>query len=610
MRQLILGYLFLVMMSLPGMAKDETYYCFNPKYVNAYSNYVEANQKYLNPSNRCATEYDLEAYEISKNIYDKAQIIYSERREILTSKFKSGEIRGSEQASLFHKETDKMIADLMSKDNLRAELKNTKNKENLVLLLEKNLVNKEKFPRINENNSTKITKLNNFSNEQINDFKKNYSKVAILIPKDFIVNSLIVNKETQRSEYAAGTSTIPNDEYARLQRYYYELQRGIDSRENELRNFPQNKSCQNPELAWACALGDILGTYSKGKIVDEINEMQNELIRTRRALNNTPQYIKQNIYRPYEFVVETIESKKEVKYDFISIQGEVIEKANIKFEDVKKFEVASGLSLEDKFFRSLDNKFSKRNTIESWENGPIREISISELNTIYNNSKKSNINKRDLNALIANEDKKIASNIIDRKSNTQINQNISNVAKNEDKRFGSVVVVRTNSGLGTGFYISNNQIITNYHVVEKANNISIENFKGEKSSVKIVKQDLQRDMVLLETNLKGQPVKLYNKAIQIGIPVEAIGHPRGLNFSVSRGVVSGVRQMDSTYSFSKNRNTLFVQTDAAINPGNSGGPLFYETFVIGINTQGLKKNETEGLNFAVHYDEIKNFIKN
>jgi len=610
MRQLILGFLFLVMMSLPGMAKDETYYCFNPKYVNTYSNYVEANQKYLNPSNRCATEYDLEAYEISKNIYDKAQIIYSERREILTSKFKSGEIRGSEQASSFHKETDKMIADLMSKDNLRAELKNTKNKENLVLLLEKNLVNKEKFPRINENNSTKITKLNNFSNEQINDFKKNYSKVAILIPKDFIVNSLIVNKETQRSEYAAGTSTIPNDEYARLQRYYYELQRGIDSRENELRNFPQNKSCQNPELAWACALGDILGTYSKGKIVDEINEMQNELIRTRRALNNTPQYIKQNIYRPYEFVVETIESKKEVKYDFISIQGEVIEKANIKFEDVKKFEVASGLSLEDKFFRSLDNKFSKRNTIESWENGPIREISISELNTIYNNSKKSNINKRDLNALIANEDKKIASNIIDRKSNTQINQNISNVAKNEDKRFGSVVVVRTNSGLGTGFYISNNQIITNYHVVEKANNISIENFKGEKSSVKIVKQDLQRDMVLLETNLKGQPVKLYNKAIQIGIPVEAIGHPRGLNFSVSRGVVSGVRQMDSTYSFSKNRNTLFVQTDAAINPGNSGGPLFYETFVIGINTQGLKKNETEGLNFAVHYDEIKNFIKN
>ena len=598
------------MMSLPGLAKNQTFYCYNDSEPKVYVNVVNENSQ-----NRCSLSTDIE---IPKNVWEKLKDITIKNSARLTNNWPGTNNPDQNKAiEKNNEELRKAYLEVLKEHNInkeqitkQAEGKNNKNKENLVLVLEKNLVNKEKFPRINENNSTKITKLNNFSNEQLNDFKKNYSKVTILIPKDFIVNSLIVNKETQRSEYAAGTSTIPNDEYARLQRYYYELQRGIDSRENELRNYPQNKSCQNPELAWACALGDILGSYSKGKIVDEINEMQNELIRTRRALNNTPQYIKQNIYRPYEFVVETIESKKEVKYDFISIQGEVIEKANIKFEDVKKFEVASGLSLEDKFFRSLDNKFSKRNTIESWENGPIREISISELNTIYNNSKRSNINKRDLNALIANEDKKIASNIIDRKSNTQINQNISNVAKNEDKRFGSVVVVRTNSGLGTGFYISNNQIITNYHVVEKANNITIENFKGEKSSVKIVKQDLQRDMVLLETNLKGQPVKLYNKAIQIGIPVEAIGHPRGLNFSVSRGVVSGVRQMDSTYSFSKNRNTLFVQTDAAINPGNSGGPLFYETFVIGINTQGLKKSETEGLNFAVHYDEIKNFLKN
>jgi len=134
MKKILLSLFLLVMMIVPGMAKDETYYCWKPKNVSTYLNYVEANSTYLNLSNRCATDDDLEVYEISKSIYDKAQNILNERKEILTSKFKSGEIstslrsnRDSEKVSLFHKETDQMIADLMSKNNLRVELKNKKN---------------------------------------------------------------------------------------------------------------------------------------------------------------------------------------------------------------------------------------------------------------------------------------------------------------------------------------------------------------------------------------------------------------------------------------------------------------------------------------------------
>jgi serine protease Do len=76
------------------------------------------------------------------------------------------------------------------------------------------------------------------------------------------------------------------------------------------------------------------------------------------------------------------------------------------------------------------------------------------------------------------------------------------------------------------------------------------------------------------------------------------------------GIVSGVRKMSSIYSATNDANILFIQTDAAINKGNSGGPLFHKNYVVGVNTQGLAKDETEGLNFAVHVDEIQKFLRN
>ena len=90
--------------------------------------------------------------------------------------------------------------------------------------------------------------------------------------------------------------------------------------------------------------------------------------------------------------------------------------------------------------------------------------------------------------------------------------------------------------------------------------------------------------------------------------VEALGHPRGRKFSLTKGWISAIRQESSTYSSTNNTNVLFIQTDAAINPGNSGGPLFYKDKVVGVNTQGLSKKETEGMNFAVHFSEVKKFL--
>ena len=90
--------------------------------------------------------------------------------------------------------------------------------------------------------------------------------------------------------------------------------------------------------------------------------------------------------------------------------------------------------------------------------------------------------------------------------------------------------------------------------------------------------------------------------------VEALGHPKGRKFSLTKGWVSAIRKESSVYNVSGKDNVLFIQTDAAINKGNSGGPLFMENRVVGVNTQGLSKERTEGMNFAVHFSEVQDFL--
>ena len=113
----------------------------------------------------------------------------------------------------------------------------------------------------------------------------------------------------------------------------------------------------------------------------------------------------------------------------------------------------------------------------------------------------------------------------------------------------------------------------------------------------------------MKTNEKGKKVSFYNGAIKQGAKVEALGHPRGKKFSISQGIVSAIRNESSVYNVSGINNVLFIQTDAAINKGNSGGPLFLDNKVVGVNTQGLSKKSSEGMNFAVHFSEVLDFLK-
>lgn len=172
-----------------------------------------------------------------------------------------------------------------------------------------------------------------------------------------------------------------------------------------------------------------------------------------------------------------------------------------------------------------------------------------------------------------------------------------------------VVVYNPKGGLGTGFYVRDDLVLTNYHVTEGAQFVEMKLFGGQESFGKVISKDIRLDLALIKTQSRGIPVTFYTEnKLPLGKTVEAIGHPKRLEFSIARGVVSAIRKIQSKRA-SGGKPILFIQTDTAINPGNSGGPLFLGKKVVGVNTQKLAATGLEGLGFSIHYSEVLNFLR-
>ena len=177
----------------------------------------------------------------------------------------------------------------------------------------------------------------------------------------------------------------------------------------------------------------------------------------------------------------------------------------------------------------------------------------------------------------------------------------------DDSRSRHVVVIESPDGsLGTGFFVAPNRILTNQHVVGASGFVVIRDQTGAEGIGRVLKSDLMRDLALLSSDLEGTPVALRTEMnLRPGSTVEVIGHPRGLEYSLTRGIVSAVRMMTSEVGGGE---IMSIQTDAAISPGNSGGPLFLGKEVVGICTWKQVGRGTEGLGFAVHVSEIVAFL--
>ena len=164
-------------------------------------------------------------------------------------------------------------------------------------------------------------------------------------------------------------------------------------------------------------------------------------------------------------------------------------------------------------------------------------------------------------------------------------------------------------GQGSGVIIDKNGLVlTNAHVVERVDNVSVTLADGTNCEGKVLGTDSITDLALVK--IEDQVDSSYaplgdSEGLQVGDWAIALGTPYGLEKTVTLGIVSSLHRDINSLGFSDKRLDL-IQTDAAINPGNSGGPLINSNGqVIGINTL-VRSGPGAGLGFAIPINLAKN----
>jgi len=169
----------------------------------------------------------------------------------------------------------------------------------------------------------------------------------------------------------------------------------------------------------------------------------------------------------------------------------------------------------------------------------------------------------------------------------------------------SIIQIMTPYGTGTGFIIDD-LIITNSHVVGGLKEVVISSKKIKRSIAKVVYDDQNFDLAFISFDFEQPKNKLIlaNRLVEDGDTTIAIGHPYGLNYTATEGIVSRASRLQGELEY--------IQVDAAINPGNSGGPLLNEAGeVTGVNTFIIQN--ANNLGFALPYfyviEAIESFKK-
>lgn len=171
-----------------------------------------------------------------------------------------------------------------------------------------------------------------------------------------------------------------------------------------------------------------------------------------------------------------------------------------------------------------------------------------------------------------------------------------------------VIQIATPYSTGTGFLLPDEGVIvTNEHVIRDNKKVVVKGSSLEKSIVNVVYTDPKYDLAFLDLSglsLQQRNISLEgNDALIEGVKVIAIGHPFGLKYTATEGMISNMRHAQDGINY--------IQHDAALNPGNSGGPLLnIDGQIVGVNTFIIKNGNNIGFSLPVKYlkDTLDIFI--
>lgn len=349
----------------------------------------------------------------------------------------------------------------------------------------------------------------------------------------------IQTPENVTSKYQSSTQTVPNQDYPLAEA-------GLRQAQLNLQSVRQQASYN---AATSQGLGCLIVAVANNAAISNANGVVQQAFEN---LRGTPMTLENPVYTSYDFKKTAVDATKStsVNYYLIDQTDRSYRRGTFDLRVSRSFNVCYGLRDDDYDKSRHLSRAVKEDEVVNFEQSPVK-ISLSKIiEKLSSEERKGLPTIVDLRgALLADRNKHIA--MIKAKAYTGVVQN--------DPRFDSVVVIlNPNGGMGSGFFVTDDLILTNYHVIKDAKYAEMRLRSGNDTFGKVIAQDIRLDLALIKVQARGVPARLYNsQTLNIGQTVEAIGHPRGLQFSITRGIVSGIREIASKYAREERRYVLF-----------------------------------------------------
>lgn len=391
-----------------------------------------------------------------------------------------------------------------------------------------------------------------------------------------------------------GYRTEPNPEYAKAQNQVTRAQ--MDYQRASLNSATAGSQPCYGMGCLAQAFAGMAAIMAEAAAQDAMNQAM-------AVLQATPMTVDIPVFQPYHYELASVRAAKTttVHYYVVDRSARSLFKSTFDIMEEKRFEVPYKIAEQDPEADDHRRAATVEEDVVAWEEAPAT-VALSQVVEHYLANPKSAKPLPELAALRAEmlRDKNEAL--------ARYREQTFEGSTQSDPRFDSVVVIyMPDGGLGSGFFVRPDVVMTNYHVVEEGQFAEMKVYGGQETFGKVIARDVRLDLALLRVQSRGKPVQFFDKnQVELGSTVEVIGHPRRFEFAITRGIISAVREMPSS-NMPGGKPVRYIQIDASVTHGNSGGPVFLKDRAIGVVSWGLK--DSQNLNFVIHYAEALQFIR-
>lgn len=418
------------------------------------------------------------------------------------------------------------------------------------------------------------------------------------------INREFKSKKEMKSRLQTGTREDPNPQYVVAQAEY---QKAMANFQRAQISSAMPKSC----VGWGCLAQALVDGVDQGLSRSSVDKAA-------ASLSNTPQTLSKAVYSEYAYESVDINAAKlaHVDYYVIDVKKKKIHKNNFEFKDHEKFTVSYNVHDNDPDKASILKNNQSEKDVTNWEKKP---VSVS-LSALFNPANQTTATTQSLtsfegflktfgNRTYASARPTYSKGGEAKETAGELRQSASSYRAQTiaDERFDSIVIIKNAKSIGTGFYVTPELVLTAYHVVKSGSLVEMTFYDGTKTYGKVVDHDIRLDLALIKAQMAGKPLKIHTGPIKLGETVEAIGHPKNYEFTITRGVISAVRKQKGQLIGTES-TVEFIQTDTPISPGNSGGPLLLKDVVIGVNDWIRVDKGSQNLNFSVSYNEIRDYL--